>query len=118
LKFKIDENLPDECVSLLREAGFEADSVQDENLAGSDDLTLFDRCQIEERILVTLDLDFSSVKLFPPGTHQGIVIIRSKHQDKTTLLALIRRMVLVMGVRSPQQQLWIVEADRIRFREK
>lgn len=118
MKFKIDENLPDECVPILREAGFEADTVDDENLAGSEDLMLFQQCQKEERILITLDLDFSSVKLFPPATHHGIVIFRTKEQDKFSLLALLRRMVLVLGVRSPYRQLWIVEKDRIRFREE
>ena len=118
MKFKIDETLPDECVPILREAGFEADTVDDENLAGSEDLMLFQQCQKEERILITLDPDFSSVKLFPPATHHGIVIFRTKEQDKFSLLALLRRMVLVLGVRSPYRQLWIVEKGRIRFREE
>jgi hypothetical protein len=34
---KIDENLPREYASLLRDARFEADTVEDEGLAGSDD---------------------------------------------------------------------------------
>jgi hypothetical protein len=31
LKFKVDENLPTEYAPIIREAGFEADTVSDEN---------------------------------------------------------------------------------------
>lgn len=69
------------------------------------------------------DFDYLGSGLFkretvPPATHHGIVIFRTKEQDKFSLLALLRRMVLVLGVRSPYRQLWIVEKDRIRFREE
>jgi len=33
LKFKVDENLPTEYASILRGAGFEADTVSDEELS-------------------------------------------------------------------------------------
>jgi len=36
LKLKIDENLPAECAVHLRNAGFEADTVVDEFLAGAE----------------------------------------------------------------------------------
>jgi predicted nuclease of predicted toxin-antitoxin system len=42
LKFKIDENLPIEAAVLLRQAGFEADTVAEEHLSGADDSTVAD----------------------------------------------------------------------------
>ena len=33
MKFKVDENIPTEYASILREAGFEADTVSDEKLS-------------------------------------------------------------------------------------
>jgi predicted nuclease of predicted toxin-antitoxin system len=62
LKFKIDENLPTECAPILREAGFEADTVSDEKLSGADDSVLSERCRAEDRVLMTLDLDFVNVQ--------------------------------------------------------
>jgi len=35
LKFKVDENLPTEYASILRGAGFDADTVSDEKLSGA-----------------------------------------------------------------------------------
>jgi predicted nuclease of predicted toxin-antitoxin system len=43
LKFKIDENLPTEYAQILREAGFEADTVSDEKLSGVGDSVLSER---------------------------------------------------------------------------
>jgi len=54
LKFKIDENLPTEYAPILREAGFEADTVSDEKLSGAGDSVLSERCRAEDRVLMTL----------------------------------------------------------------
>jgi len=117
LKFKIDENLPAECTDLLRNAGFEADGVADEKLSGAHDAILFERCQADSRTLVTLDLGFANVQAYPPKTHSGIVVFRTKAQDKPTLIALLKRLLPLLAERSPEKQLWIVERDRVRYRE-
>jgi hypothetical protein len=44
LKFKIDEILPAERVKLFAEAGFAADTVDQEHLSGSEDVVRFARC--------------------------------------------------------------------------
>jgi predicted nuclease of predicted toxin-antitoxin system len=117
LKFKVDENLPAEHAAILREAGHEADTVADQKLSGSDDSTLAERCRTGDRILLTLDLDFANVQSYPPKSHAGIIVFRSNSQDKSTLISLLRRLLPVLAGRSPNGQLWIVERDRIRYRE-
>lgn len=86
MKFKIDENLPAEFAAILREANFEAATVGEENLSGMADIAVLDLCKAETRVLVTLDLDFANVQAHPPGTHAGIIVFRSKSQDKLTLI--------------------------------
>jgi predicted nuclease of predicted toxin-antitoxin system len=117
LKFKVDENLPAEYALVLRDAGFEAETVFDEKLSGTDDAALSERCRTESRVLMTLDLDFANVQAYPPKSHSGIVVFRSKSQDTPTLIGLLKRLVRALKQRSPEQQLWIVEQDRIRYRE-
>jgi predicted nuclease of predicted toxin-antitoxin system len=118
LKFKVDENLPTEYASILRGAGFEADTVSDEKLSGASDSVLSERCRTEDRVLMTLDLDFANVQAYPPKSQPGIVVFRPESQDKPTLVALLRRLVPVLLQLSPKHQLWIVEPDRIRYREE
>lgn len=117
MKFKVDENLPAEHAALLRKADHEADTVAEQKLSGSDDSTLAERCRREDRILLTLDLDFANVQAYPPKSHSGIVVFRPNFQDKLTLISLMERMLPVLSRRSPRQELWIVEQDRIRYRE-
>jgi predicted nuclease of predicted toxin-antitoxin system len=117
LKFKVDENLPAECALIFREAGFEAATVAEQSLSGAEDAVLFERYRAEGRVLVTLDLDFANVQAYPPGSHSGIVVVRSSSPDKATLISILKRIVPVLIQRSPERQLWVVEPDRIRYRE-
>jgi predicted nuclease of predicted toxin-antitoxin system len=117
LKFKIDENLPAECALIFRDAGFDAATVAEQELSGANDAVLFQRCCAESRVLVTLDLDFANVQAYPPGSHSGIVVVRSNSQDKASLISVLKRTLPVLMRRSPEGQLWIVEPDRIRYRE-
>jgi predicted nuclease of predicted toxin-antitoxin system len=117
VKFKIDENLPVETAEVLRDAGFDAATVWDEALAGSDDITIASRVRSEDRILVTLDLDFANIRAYPPEEHPGFIVLRLRRQDKENAVAVMNRVTLALRHRSPARELWIVEEDRIRFRQ-
>jgi predicted nuclease of predicted toxin-antitoxin system len=117
LRFKIDENLPAEAAEILKSAGFDAHTVGDEDLAGAHDDTVAGASRSEDRILVTLDLDFANIRAYPPGEHAGIVVLRVKHQDKATVLVHIRRLIIALARRNPSGELWIVDGNRIRFRQ-
>jgi predicted nuclease of predicted toxin-antitoxin system len=117
VRFKIDENLPAEAAEILQRAGFDVDTVGDENLSGADDETLASASRSEGRILVTLDLDFANIRAYPPGEHAGIIVLRIKHQDKPTVLVHLRRLATALARRNPTGELWIVDGNRIRFRQ-
>ena len=117
MKFKTDENLPIEAAFLFREAGFACDTVLDENLTGASDELVAAKVRAEDRILVTLDLDFSNIQVYPPSQYTGIVVLRPKTQDKDAVLTLVLKLIHVFGERSPSGELWIVQRDRIRIRQ-
>jgi predicted nuclease of predicted toxin-antitoxin system len=116
VKFKTDENLPNEAASTLTDLGFDVETVWDESLSGADDQTIADRARGEGRILVTLDRDFADIRAYPPEQNPGIIVLRLGVQDKETVIAYVRRVAMVWTSRSPAGELWIVERDRIRFR--
>ena len=45
------------------------------------------------------------------------MVLRLKTQDKPTVLAHMRRAVTVLQQRSPVGELWIIQHDRVRFRQ-
>jgi predicted nuclease of predicted toxin-antitoxin system len=74
--FLIDEDMPRSTARVLREAGYEAADVRDIGLAGHKDPEIFARAQEMGATLITADLEFSNLLLFPLGTHAGIVVTR------------------------------------------
>jgi len=85
VKIKIDENLPSRLVHDLHLLGHDADSVEDEGLAGRNDDVIWDAAQKEARFLITQDLDFSDARKYTPGLHHGLMLIRLHVPGKVAL---------------------------------
>ncbi len=78
MKFKLDENLPVEVAALFREAGHDALTILDQQMGGQADDKIIRICKKERSALITLDLDFSDIKSYPPSEHYGIFVLRTK----------------------------------------
>lgn len=114
MRFKLDENLDPRLAPLLAEGGHEADSVREEGLSGMTDDALYRTCCAEQRVLITLDLDFSDPLRFPAEGSGGIIVLRPRRNT----LSLIRQ-TLVAALPALKRErlegaLWIVEPGRIR----
>ncbi len=72
----MDEGLPLAAAVLLRQAGYEADTVLEEGLKGWKAPDLWCVVQAEGRFLVTADKGFGNIRTFPPGTHAGVLLLR------------------------------------------
>jgi predicted nuclease of predicted toxin-antitoxin system len=117
MKFKVDENLPIEVAESLRLAGYDALTVLEQKMQGSSDTVLAHVCQQEERIIVTLDLDFADIRVYPPVEYAGILVLRPRRQDKYAVLQLVERLIPMLRPESLAQTLWIVDEKRIRVRD-
>ena len=73
-------------------------------------------CTREQRVLVTLDLDFSNMLAYPPAKFAGIVVLRLTNQAHVTVEGAIRRMLDLLSEEPIAGTLWIVEDGRIRIR--
>ena len=116
MRFKFDENLPADLGALLRQEGHDAHSVLDEDLHGASDPSIARVCQDEQRILITLDLDFAHIKNYPPQDYHGIILLRLARQDRDTVLAMIPRILVLLQTEPITQRLWIVDDNRTRIR--
>lgn len=115
MRFKLDENLGRRSIELFQEAGHDVATVFGQDLGGTPDAGLLEVCRVEDRVLVTLDLDFSNVIRFPPERYAGIAVLRVPHPIELDDLRKHVR-VLLEGVRREEVtgRLWIVESGRIR----
>jgi len=116
MRAKLDENLPVEAAELLRTAGWECDTVDDEGLAGADDPEVAAACQAGARVLFTLDLDFADILAYPPSEYVGIVVLRPTEPSRRQVLQLVSRVLPVLSAEWMEHRLWIVEPARVRVR--
>jgi predicted nuclease of predicted toxin-antitoxin system len=116
MRFKIDENLPQEAATLLCQAGHDALSVIDQSLAGSTDPDLVSICQREHRALVTLDTGFGDIRAYPPDQYEGLVVLRLARQDKPLVLHVLSRLLAKLQSEPLRHHLWIVDEENIRIR--
>ena len=86
MKAKLDENLPLQIATRLRELGHDVHTAEQESLSGCGDSELWAHAQQEGRTLITQDLDFSDSRRFTPGTHHGVVLVRLHSPSRLRLV--------------------------------
>jgi len=116
LAFKVDENLPIDATQILQAAGFDAMSVHDQGMVGSCDATIANVCQSEKRVIVTLDLDFADIRVYPPESYFGLIILRLDHQDKSHVIEVFEKLLPKLNETELVGKLWIVTEQTIRIR--
>ena len=117
MQFKIDENLPVEVAQSLRDAGHDAITVYDQQMVGEPDPRIAAVCRSEVRAVVTLDLDFSDIRAYPPGDYHGIVVLRPRTQAKPNVLNLISQLIPLLSTEPLEGNLWILQETGLRIRE-
>jgi predicted nuclease of predicted toxin-antitoxin system len=117
MRFKVDENLPVEAVETLCDAGHDALTIHDQHMVGDPDPHVAAVCRSEQRVLLTLDLDFSDIRAYPPGEYHGIIVLRPRTQAKRTVVSLITQLVPLLASEPLQGNLWIVQENGLRIRE-
>jgi predicted nuclease of predicted toxin-antitoxin system len=97
MKFKLDENLPARLKRILQSYGYDVDTVPDENLSGLPDATIWEAARTEGRFLITQDLDFSDIRQFAPGTHNGLLLVRLREPGANALLEAVNAVATEMA---------------------
>jgi predicted nuclease of predicted toxin-antitoxin system len=116
MKIKIDENLALAHRRVLEEAGHDVADVHDERLAGASDDVLWSHVCEEGRFLITCDTDFSDVRLFAPGSHPGILLVRTTHPSVSAVSAILRRVLEERELASLATCLVVADEVRTRVR--
>lgn len=118
MRIKLDENLPQALMELLRVAGHDVVTAADEGLSGSKDPVVLQAATAESRVLLTFDLDFADIRHYPVGSHAGIVVFRLHDQRWVVLEQLARRLIDSDLLSRLRGGLAIVDERRVRVRTR
>jgi predicted nuclease of predicted toxin-antitoxin system len=117
MKFLIDNALSPQIAEGLRKAGYDAVHVREYQMQASDDIEIFTRAEIEERIIVSADADFGTL-LSQRSQNKPSVILFRRNVDRRPHQQL---KILLLNLESVQQALQegsivVFEQSRVRVR--
>lgn len=118
LHFFCDHCVPSYITDSLRAAGYDALRLRDALPPRTPDFRVIDKARELDRILLSLNGDFSDIVAYPPGQYKGIIAIQLHNRLETTN-KLMERLLGFLSVHSDQEyyheKLLIVEVHRIRI---
>ena len=93
VSIKVDEDLPSLTADLFNARGHQAMTVLQQGWQGSSDDVLWTRVQAEGRWFITADKGFGDLRKHPPGSHAGVILLRSSEQSRRAYVDLASTVV-------------------------
>jgi predicted nuclease of predicted toxin-antitoxin system len=72
VKLKLDENLGRSALRAFEDAGHDTSTIYVQQMGGAPDTEVHEVCRSEDRVLVTLDLDFANPLVFDPAARLAV----------------------------------------------
>jgi predicted nuclease of predicted toxin-antitoxin system len=116
MRFFCDQNITLETVDFLRGVGHDVVGTRDVGLAEAPDDEVLAFAIREERVLVTYNADFGDIRLFPIGTHAGIIRLRMSDQVAEILHPVLQQALASLADRDLSGKLVTVTKTTIRIR--
>jgi predicted nuclease of predicted toxin-antitoxin system len=117
VRIKVDEDLPRAAGSLLREAGFgDTKSVVEQGMGGWSDSSVWQAVQDEGRFFITADKGFGDIRVYPPGEHAGVLLLRPDADGIQPVLDLLRGTLDAADLSSLKGTLSVATSKGLRSR--
>ncbi|MGD0223239.1 MAG: DUF5615 family PIN-like protein [Terriglobia bacterium] len=116
MQFKMDENLHPDLAEFFRQHGHDAVTVWDEGLRGRSDRDILDKCRAEGRALLSFDLGFADIRIYPPNQYPGLIVLRLENQTRQQLMDIAPMVLDLLGREPLPGHLWIVDESSVRVR--
>jgi predicted nuclease of predicted toxin-antitoxin system len=119
LRFFVDHCVPMEVIRRLRQDRHDVSLLRDVLPIRSPDSAVIAKAQELDRILLSLNGDFSDIVSYPPKKYKGIISLQLRNHPEVLPLLLDRLAEYLEVHPTPaeiEHRLFIVEAHRIRIR--
>jgi len=118
LGWLVDQNVPGEICEWLvsRKIGIEAHHVRDLGLSTATDEHIFRVAQKHEWAVLTFDEDFADQRVFPLGSHAGVIRLRVWPTTAEEIERALTRLFMEVSPHELRGALAIIDRERIRIR--
>jgi predicted nuclease of predicted toxin-antitoxin system len=116
VRLKLDENLSRHLKQTLSALNHDVATVADEQLLSQPDTRIGAAAKAEQRILLTLDLEFGDLRKFPPGSHPGIILFRPQNFGPLAVNRFVEKFVRDTELQLLSGCVVVVEPARVRIR--
>ena len=117
IRVKVDEDLPRQVAELFSGCGHDAVTVVMQGWQGLADEALWPRVQQEERWLVTADKGFADLRVYPPGSHAGVLLFRLDEESRRGYLELTQTALDRLSFEELTGSIIVVTRRGIRIRK-
>jgi predicted nuclease of predicted toxin-antitoxin system len=115
-RFKIDEDLPSQVAKTLVARGHDAKTVVEQGWQGFPDAAIWQGLQGESRWLVTGDKGFADLRVYPPGTHAGVMLLRPEEESRRAYVQLVEAALTELDLESISGAPVVVTQRGVRIR--
>ncbi len=116
MKLKLDESLSRYLKPALISAGHDVATTADEGLLSQPDPTVAQAAATEDRMLLSLDLEFADLRKYPPGSHPGVILFRPATFSALAVNRFVEEFVRDADLTEFARCVVIVEPHRVRVR--
>ncbi|MEA3357809.1 MAG: DUF5615 family PIN-like protein [Thermodesulfobacteriota bacterium] len=118
MKFLADENISPVSVSYIKGLGFDAIHVREVGLKGKSDQAVMEYALKEGRVLLTMDRDFSDVRNYPPGSHNGVIRMKLGFASPQAVNTCVELLLRQLSNRDIEGNLIITDGLKYRIKKK
>lgn len=101
---------------LLQNAGHLVETVAGQRMSGAKDSVLWGAVQAEGRYFITGDKGFADIRIYPPGTHHGVLLLRPNEDGVRPLVDLMRQVLRGERLDGLRGTVTVATPRRIRIR--
>jgi len=117
-RFLIDEDCPLSLEPLLNNKSYDTVHVKTSGLSGTKDPELFIFAQKEQRIIISRDLGWANIKIYPPSTHCGLIILRLPFESiAIEIRQVVERFIDRVNMQEISGATVVVDKNKFRIRK-
>ncbi len=118
MKILLDNCIPGKTGKLLQEAGFSIITLKELGKSSASNSEVLYLARTNEALLLTCDLDFSNILIYPPGSHCGIIVLKISAATERPVYSVLLKALEELDPSLLSRSLVIVDKNKYRLRHE